>query len=896
LKKLGENIIDYGNKIENLQQAASLSQLIGVVKTREAYSGCKQLLGNWLILKQTDLLVKGNKDCLYPYDDPKWKLDPCCNFELRETQCCKPSDYTIKTNVIDGIKTEVIDSICTNPKKIQSLIGNLVEASKTESLDVFKPEDDYMTLFKPLDECRRAIFETTCTADTDCIYSSKCTGGFCKVDYMNPGPALIKCFIASMDQSLLLEFRSILKLPTQYDSPADAISNTTAKILQLASSEDCAGPESGKYQRRTEWKPDLDGNYNSIQIPGDKVGCLSVKECSFKPWERKDELSCKAGNLAGFCGQCNGGWCNTITEYGSCSSWDLSQEDCTQAGGVFQYGKCVYPDKNTETKCLVGANCDPTMTDFKESRCSRTICYNSQITTQDACTDSNYMWSASLKLCIRNKWDITKSECTNSNNVYVPGVQFFKGRFDTKELCPSESCDNFDVLMNNGNKAECESKGFCDASCAKCISNKYYDGACQLTKITDLQSCQNIGGDWVPSDGVSVAGATINPPAPGTGSGCVTSGNAADNTLNTICSKDATNIPAPTAATGCIIITAADGTQKKNCPPSTVAGTTTGGTSGTGTATGGACVTSGDAASNSLKTFCPAGATNIPVPTAETGCVSTTAPDGTQKTACPSGTTTTKPPVEGTGAGCVTSGNVADNTLKTVCLAGTTNIPAPTAATGCVSSFAPDGIQKTACPPATATGTTSGTIQCVTTGTAANNDLKTNCPAGATFIPLPTSATGCVTSINADGTQKTACPPATATGTTSGTIQCVTTGTAAKNDLKTNCPAGATFIPLPTSATGCVSSFNADGTLKTACPPTTNVKRQVAVPTGTCFLRGAQKDTCVMADSKWVNCKDNISSDKCGDSTNILTKTMGCQWRNFDRCENETECNSTGNI
>jgi hypothetical protein len=282
LKNLGDKVIEYGKNIQNIHQAKSLNQLISALKSREVYAGCKNLIKDWLNFKEGIKKIEGSKSCLYRYEDPQWQHDPCCNPRLRVSQCCIASDYEIATTIIDSVNYEMIAGMCTNPGKVGALVSGMVDAAKNENLEDFDLEEEYQELYKPMETCQRAVFQTSCSEDSDCLYTGKCSNwGQCQVDWMNPGPALVKCFISTLSKDMLLEFQTVLQIPTAYESIEEAISQTTNKVLAMASSEDCAGPQSWEYKRRTEWRLDENGNYFGYQVPGDKVGCLSVKQCRY---------------------------------------------------------------------------------------------------------------------------------------------------------------------------------------------------------------------------------------------------------------------------------------------------------------------------------------------------------------------------------------------------------------------------------------------------------------------------------------------------------------------------------------------------------------------------------------------------------------------------------------
>jgi hypothetical protein len=281
-KDLAQKIFEFGNNIQSMEQVSQIQMLISTLTAREAYIGCRQLVDSWLTFKDVDAVVEGTTKCHYKYDEDEWASDPCCNYSLRDSQCCVPHDYTISVKKIDTIQTEFINQMCTNPKKVSALLGNIIDASKFEVMEDYNPYSVFSELSGPLNKCYQAVFDSTCESDVDCPYSDKCDQkGRCFVDWMNPGPALLKCFIANMSSAMRLEFQKILQIPTSYDDIDEEVATTVESVIKFATIEDCTGPASWEFKKRTEWQPDEKGNYKPVVIPGNQEGCLAAKSCKY---------------------------------------------------------------------------------------------------------------------------------------------------------------------------------------------------------------------------------------------------------------------------------------------------------------------------------------------------------------------------------------------------------------------------------------------------------------------------------------------------------------------------------------------------------------------------------------------------------------------------------------
>jgi hypothetical protein len=123
------------------------------------------------------------------------------------------------------------------------------------------------------------------------------------------------------------------------------------------------------------------------------------------------------------------------------------------------------------------------------------MCADESITAYEDCITEGFYWNFDLSLCIMNRWDISNSQCTANGFSYFQGVYFERGRFDTNETCPSETCDFWEVLMNNGTSVDCAAKGYCTAPCPRCRSLDFNNGACHL-QVDNETACLDVGGNY----------------------------------------------------------------------------------------------------------------------------------------------------------------------------------------------------------------------------------------------------------------------------------------------------------------------------------------------------------------------------------------------------------------
>ena len=518
IAEFADKILNFSSLITNPSQVIQLYSLINLMGSRESVKGCDALVQKFMTYREVNQTIEGTDECLYPFDDPRWKTDPCCNEALLTNQCCVAKDILAPVQVIDSVNSTKIGQICQNPLKIRGILANYAESLQDATQQPLKPRKLFDNLFKFVSTCEKAVFNKKCKTDTDCPFSGSCNRkqGMCSVDFTNPGPALVKCYVKFMRSEMRLELKTVLDLPTYYPTEAAEAAAISDAIIARASSVDCVGPSSEEFKTKVEWKVDPDtGNFKPVVTPGNFTGCLSVKKCSFEPWNRDTQSKCLADSTFGrtrFCGQCSGEFCEPITQFASCTSYIMSDAYCTEKGGVFdsEAGTCSFPNRNTASTCLVGPNCLPGDDPF---RCMTFACISTTATNQVACNNlgGDFYWDETLNKCMIDGSSISYTDCKAlGNTVYHAGVEFTEGKYDTLAKCPSKTCDNFEVLERGGGDQECLATGYCTTPCARCRSDSYDNGACRNTTATTQASCQKNSGKWI--TGLSQSGCITGDP------------------------------------------------------------------------------------------------------------------------------------------------------------------------------------------------------------------------------------------------------------------------------------------------------------------------------------------------------------------------------------------------
>ncbi len=160
-------------KVANFKNRNELGQFMNVFKSldvRESMIGCPALMESFVKLNKTLIQMPASKSCNIPHDDPNWKKDPCCNWELSMTQCCKPKSRFGPAVFIESFESNVIAAVCKSPAKVQGLISNFaaaqVEKQKLEG-ESSDPQAMYEKYGSFQNDCDSEIYDTRCTSNLE---------------------------------------------------------------------------------------------------------------------------------------------------------------------------------------------------------------------------------------------------------------------------------------------------------------------------------------------------------------------------------------------------------------------------------------------------------------------------------------------------------------------------------------------------------------------------------------------------------------------------------------------------------------------------------------------------------------------------------------------------------
>ena len=267
-----------------------------------------------------------------------WKLDPCCNWELRDFLCCPLQDVPNgEVSYIESFDEGWINTKCSNPSETKALLEDMLiqmeQARENAEFIEAEFEKDRQSFESPWEfeeGCRVDIFsEDTCTSDGDCYCSlSKCRVGWdgkgkCETAERDLYKCYAECFISTSSTLLLGYLKQEWGLP----STASDEAFTTAWGEHMTESG-CAGPESwhsdiGYSGYHWECDSKCQANFTcdvhaaSRQILAKRYGNTESYNWPVQPWELNyDEQRCANFNGSFVCqyrdtssGMCYHGQC-----------------------------------------------------------------------------------------------------------------------------------------------------------------------------------------------------------------------------------------------------------------------------------------------------------------------------------------------------------------------------------------------------------------------------------------------------------------------------------------------------------------------------------------------------------------------------------------------------------
>jgi hypothetical protein len=247
-----------------------------------------------------------------------WKNDPCCNWELRRSQCCLPQTVAgAEVDVIGHINSDAIVSSCRTPKKVEALladVGQSIQAAGkcASDLDNEVGVNALNSLWEFREACEKKIgYQGTeqmdgkgvCTTNADCFctYSTCGADGKCIPAANKFGECFSQCF-ESEAPSKLVRF---LKLEWNI-SASDSTGKFEKMFVEKMTEPTCVGEESWHQdigQNRLEWRCNSTCQKTNLCHSHDILQAFE-SECSNACWESGGHncwQSCSPWNSKAIC-------------------------------------------------------------------------------------------------------------------------------------------------------------------------------------------------------------------------------------------------------------------------------------------------------------------------------------------------------------------------------------------------------------------------------------------------------------------------------------------------------------------------------------------------------------------------------------------------------------------
>jgi len=381
-----DNTTDWGSVKTAIFEISSILQSAPM-------SGVFQIFKEVTISGKTQKWLKSVRDyCPHDYGtwsnnqwviNEDWLINPCCNWELRQYQCCPIQD--VKGGVIETVvdfDTTTLGTFCSNPEQIQKTLTNLFTTMETqnkaasEMADKANPKllDDIGSFDQ---ECGNKIYnwngDQTINSQADCFCSFSEYNSDqqrCVVDAADEYKCYAECFLDMYDGDYLLKE---MKKHWNIASGAGETDAFIVKWEELMTEEGCRG-----------------GRQHESDIGYGGFNWVCDQEC-------REENSCSARGVLQ----------NAVESYNEnqkgqggqwMDSWSLSQNDadCTAFGGE---RKCINENQGTcyEYICWLPLMDNVSLPCSEESSCWQTCSAPCQ--EEQACVSSGGSWMPNQNNC-----------------------------------------------------------------------------------------------------------------------------------------------------------------------------------------------------------------------------------------------------------------------------------------------------------------------------------------------------------------------------------------------------------------------------------------------------------------------------------------------------------------
>eukprot|EP01137_Pigoraptor_chileana_P024732 Opistho-2@93130 len=440
--------------------------LYGLVESSRAYYTCNNVASYFSQWGEKNAILPLSTECLRPYGSAEYNNDPCCNMNLRWSQCCIPRNaayvYSGAVNVQDTLIVDVCDAVNeTNSKQFREVAAAIGEFGDL-SLDRARcsAEFDFPALYsaigKQRSSCDEAIYSAKeCTADRDCYTS--CYLGRCVVPYSNPFPYLLRCYIATIDA------KTRMYLMNEWGVLGADEGTFEDAFRKAVSSQTCVGPTAGNLVDRGEWMkvdPTCDDDDNRVIFgrecprhfvarPPTEEECTAEKTCNWRSCGNLQYCTVASATTEVGCALNRAKYRIWNAEKSRCELDNFNDYRlvCESAGGRYE--------RNEECPPLCGCYVEGI---DRESDCPvRTLNWRSDIYNYET---GKFFDACQLIATPTDDWISTEADCTAA----CPECTYFlyNGCYDLtipKDKCSTTSWSNvtMDCVADRGSsKAECE--------------------------------------------------------------------------------------------------------------------------------------------------------------------------------------------------------------------------------------------------------------------------------------------------------------------------------------------------------------------------------------------------------------------------------------------------------
>jgi hypothetical protein len=495
--------------IQKLDKARSWSELtqsfmeVSAAAESTPYSDAVKLFQKLVTVKKETTTIKGMEGyCMHDFWDydfknlsKSWSEDPCCNYELRDSKCCKGKDVPGKEiEVVGSAKDGPVRTFCRNPNKVKFVLQDINENLKNgrqcaANLDKEVGKDALDKLWEFEKTCKDKIGMAdqswnapTCTSDSDCFCSyATCEDGKCAAPYDYMGECFAQCFQQTADQKIVSIVKDMWNVSF---TAADADQDFERKFVEKMTEPTCVGPD--------RWRDGIGRNERRWH---ENVTCMKTWQCSSHDILHSYHREC---------------WDREVGDHNSknlyCSPWS-NKQSCEKASGFIpgMVTKWKCNQKNDDGTCQWG-ECGISGV---QTPCGCDDCYKPCRFEEDCAKNGTWFYRTTMpdgtnssgSCCPRHGFVHTresKDEATQKTTIYRECKAYSQGsapgHFIRGESCCLAAGGKYRTGTYGGQccmgnwRTECDFRGECHThceehvdmwrTCQECAQKKCKDSEC----------------------------------------------------------------------------------------------------------------------------------------------------------------------------------------------------------------------------------------------------------------------------------------------------------------------------------------------------------------------------------------------------------------------------------